>query len=91
VLTERFCTTVEFFYTWPVFESSSEFVTSAMLNALLGIKIMRAETMISWYQLYLIQCLRAKNVLTDTLSEFNSPPPPPPPPPLPPSPSSQAL
>jgi len=36
VLTERFCTTVEFFYTWPVFESSSESVTSAMLNALLG-------------------------------------------------------
>ena len=46
--------------------------------------------MIYWYQLYIIQRLRAKNVLTDTLSEFNSssspPPPPPPPPPRPPPP-----
>jgi hypothetical protein len=46
-----------------------------------GIKIIRAETMISWYQLYIIQFHRAENVLIDTLSEFNyySPPPPPPP------------
>ena len=36
VLTERFCTTVQFFYTWPVFESIKESVTSVMLNALLG-------------------------------------------------------
>jgi len=43
--------------------------------------------MTSWYQLYIIQCLTAKNVLTDTLSEFNSSSPPPPHPRRPPPPS----
>jgi hypothetical protein len=36
VLTERFFATVQFFYTWPVFQSRSESVTSVMLNALVG-------------------------------------------------------